>query len=382
MSLRRVRRRDFSGHWAYSEAARRFVRVARHGIELPSRLPAPVFALLLAALACVGARGRWPWAVGLGLFMASDWVMNALLPRFEKSYGSPQPATLALAFPRTLFGLLPLPIAVFFQAVGSALAFYGLWIEPHRITVTRQSLRSPKLRPGSPIRILHFGDLHVERITARERQLVDLVSSLRPDLVLFSGDLLNTSNLRDPETWAACRWVLERLSAPLGVFLVAGSSAADPADVMPELVKGMPVQWLREEKVTIEHAGQTLDLIGIGCTHRPFVDRLPFEALMEGRADRFTILLYHTPDLAPDASELGVDLMLSGHTHGGQVRLPLFGALVTSSLYGKAFEMGRYEQEGMTLYVTRGVGLEGSAAPRIRLLCPPEIVLWELDGAA
>ncbi len=72
--------------------------------------------------------------------------------------------------------------------------------------------------------------------------------------------------------------------------------------------------------------------------------------------------------------------MLSGHTLGGQVRLPAVGALVTSSLYGKAFEMDRYSQGGLTLYVTRGLGMEGSAAPRARLLCPPEVVLWELDG--
>jgi hypothetical protein len=124
---------------------------------------------------------------------------------------------------------------------------------------------------------------------------------------------------------------------------------------------------------------RTLELIGIGCTHRPFEDRRPLERLLS--TERFTVLLYHSPDLAPDAAELGVDLMLSGHTHGGQIRLPGFGALVTSSLYGKAFEMGRYQQDGLTLYVTRGLGMEGSGAPRFRLLCPPEVVLWEIDGS-
>jgi len=140
----------------------------------------------------------------------------------------------------------------------------------------------------------------------------------------------------------------------------------------------LPLRWLREERVTIDHDGVELDLIGVTCTHRPFDDRRPLEGLV--RRDRFTIFLYHTPDLAPDAAELGVDLMLSGHTHGGQVRIPGYGALFTSSLYGKAFEMGRYEQAGLTLYVTRGLGLEGSGMPRIRVGCPPEIVLWDLEG--
>jgi predicted MPP superfamily phosphohydrolase len=73
--------------------------------------------------------------------------------------------------------------------------------------------------------------------------------------------------------------------------------------------------------------------------------------------------------------------MLSGHTHGGQVRLPFYGALVTASLYGKAFEAGRITLGSMTLYVSRGLGLEGTAGPRVRFLCPPEVVLWQLEGA-
>ena len=150
---------------------------------------------------------------------------------------------------------------------------------------------------------------------------------------------------------------------------------------MADLVAGLPVRWLRDEGVTLQHRGQSFDLVGLDCTHKPFLERPRLEAILAGGRERFTILLYHTPDLAPDAAELGVDLMLSGHTHGGQVRLPLFGAVFTSSLYGKAFEMGRYQLDGLTLYVTRGIGMEGSGAPRVRFMCPPEIVLWELDGS-
>jgi predicted MPP superfamily phosphohydrolase len=63
------------------------------------------------------------------------------------------------------------------------------------------------------------------------------------------------------------------------------------------------------------------------------------------------------------------------------VRLPVFGALFTGSLYGKRFESGRRQVGTMTLYVTRGLGLEGKGAPRVRFLCPPEIILWEIGGA-
>jgi len=94
----------------------------------------------------------------------------------------------------------------------------------------------------------------------------------------------------------------------------------------------------------------------------------------------FTLLLYHTPDLMPQAVRAGVDLYLCGHTHGGQIRLPLIGALVTSSRFWKRYEMGRYVEGNTTLYVNRGLGMEGFGAPRARFLCPPEIALLELRG--
>ena len=76
----------------------------------------------------------------------------------------------------------------------------------------------------------------------------------------------------------------------------------------------------------------------------------------------------------------GVDLQLSGHTHGGQVRLPLYGALLTLSAMGKRFEAGLYRLGEMALYVNRGLGMEGGAAPRVRFLCRPEITVFDLLG--
>jgi predicted MPP superfamily phosphohydrolase len=94
----------------------------------------------------------------------------------------------------------------------------------------------------------------------------------------------------------------------------------------------------------------------------------------------FNIFLYHSPDLAPLVQNNGFDLQLSGHTHGGQVRLPFYGAIFAASLYHKAFETGRYLLGQMTLYVTRGLGMEGGIAPRVRFLCRPELIIWEISG--
>ncbi|MBE0695350.1 MAG: hypothetical protein IH586_00335, partial [Anaerolineaceae bacterium] len=97
--------------------------------------------------------------------------------------------------------------------------------------------------------------------------------------------------------------------------------------------------------------------------------------------DAFTLLLYHPPDLIYEASLVGIDLYLCGHTHGGQIRMPLYGAIVTASAFGKQFEAGKYQLGPTVLYVSRGLGMEGGFAPRARFLAPPEIVVVDLIPA-
>jgi predicted MPP superfamily phosphohydrolase len=355
-------------------------------------LPWPVFAGLLLALAALAALAHGSWLAGLllWLFLLGDWALLAALPRLNWSYGPPRPPALMLAVMRLPPALLPLPWALATQALGTVLVIYGFWIEPHRLGLTRQRLVSPKLQAGRSLRVLHLGDLHAEiGVTPRERGLIALVRAAQPDLILFSGDFLNLSYLDDRRAWEAARSVLRELWAPLGVLAVSGSPAVDRPELVPQVLDGLPhVRWLRDEVVGLDHAGQQLNVVGLTCTHKPFVDgpRLA-EVLSEAHrpghngARPFTILLYHTPDLAPEAAEAGIDLQLSGHTHGGQVRLPWYGALFSGSLYGKRYEAGRIVEGAMTLYVTRGIGMEGKGAPRVRFLAPPEITLWDLSGS-
>ena len=130
----------------------------------------------------------------------------------------------------------------------------------------------------------------------------------------------------------------------------------------------------------IPEIGDHFVLVGLSYTDWQ-IDRVKLIRLMgELPSGDFTVLLYHKPDLAYAARDAGVNVYLAGHTHGGQVRLPLIGALFTGSLYGKIFEAGRMQLGSMVLYISRGIGLEGAAAPRVRFLCPPEIILWELTA--
>jgi hypothetical protein len=90
------------------------------------------------------------------------------------------------------------------------------------------------------------------------------------------------------------------------------------------------------------------------------------------------VLLYHAPDPILEMADAGVDVVLSGHTHGGQVRLPFYGALITLARHGKRFDMGLYRVKETWLYVSRGLGMEGGLAPRVRFLARPEITVIDL----
>ncbi len=354
-----------------------------HGGDLIERLNPFLFGLILLVLSIGFTRFHWIFSVEIFAFMLLDWLLLGLLPVASRSFGPAKPTVIILALLRGLFALLPPPVSLIFQGVGTLLVLYGFWIEPQRLTLTRQSLVSDKIKFTKPLKVMHLGDLHIERLTGREKKLQKLIEDTQPDLILFTGDVLNLSYLKDPLAQDTARRVIGKWQAPLGVYLVSGSPAVDLPEVFPELVKGLPVRWLRDEVVTIHYEGDDIDLVGLSCTHDPQVDSARLQKLLEphNRAERLRILLYHSPDMAPEAASQSIDLQLSGHTHGGQVRLPFYGALYTASLTGKRFEAGRCQVDRMTLYVTRGIGMEGAAAPRVRFLCSPEVILWYISSS-
>ena len=349
------------------------------GLHIQS-IPGLLFALLLLGIAIAATRITWSAVWPLWFFFLLDWSLMAGLPKLNISYGPAKPPTLLLAILRVPFMLLPPPWVWILQTFGTLLVVYGFWLEPQRLVVTKQSLSTEKLDLSTPIRILHFGDLHVERITKREEELIEKARTLEPDLILFSGDVLSYSSIDDGIAQQEARAVLSQLASNQTVYAVAGSPPVDRKDVLGKIYDGIQITLLETTRVQLQLGGNRMTLTGLPCTHDPEYDGAELMKLPPVSKESFNILLYHSPDLAPTAAELGYDLQLSGHTHGGQVRLPLYGALYTSSLLGKRYEAGRYQVGDMTLYVTRGLGMEGKAAPRVRFLCPPEIVLWEVAG--
>jgi predicted MPP superfamily phosphohydrolase len=260
---------------------------------------------------------------------------------------------------------------------------YATLIEPFRLTVTHLEVPAPKLPQGRRVRLVQISDLHVERITRRERELIERVNALDADYVLLTGDYLNFSYVGEPRAIHDTRQVIGSLRARRGAYAVRGTHTIDPNAVMPLLLDDLPIEWLRNRHTVCGEDGYQIAFAGASCTRRRDIDVPAVErALQDVPNGAFTVLLYHTPDLVPEAAAGGVDLYLSGHTHGGQIRLPWYGALITATDAGKRYEMGRYDVDGLTLYVSRGIGMEGMAAPRARFLCPPEIVCVDVVGIA
>jgi predicted MPP superfamily phosphohydrolase len=330
------------------------------------------------------------------IFALTDWFLLGWLPRSKRSFGPIGPQLFVITTPRlgvtvvtallalALDPTLGLGTFILLQLVGTLIYLWGMVKEPFALATTQMTLQSPHLpadRP--PIRLLHLSDFHVERLTRREAHLLELVEQARPDLIVITGDYLNLSYVNELTARAEVSKVLKKLHAPYGVYATLGSPPVDPRDTTPSLFDELNIRLLRDEIAVLNFEdGGALSLLGIDCEHDLEADASVFQKLIElAPPDSARVLLYHSPELMPLVQQYPVDLYLCGHTHGGQVRLPIYGALITSSDLGKRYEMGPYVEQNTMLYISRGIGLEGLSAPRLRLLCPPEIILFRLSGS-
>ncbi len=259
---------------------------------------------------------------------------------------------------------------------GSALLFYAFWIEPRRIRVTRLSL--PVQGLAQPLRLLVMGDLQStgphetpERLAA----LAQLAAQQKPDIVLLVGDyacrgkLLN-SGIVPPEITAQA---LASIPAPMGHFAVLGNH--DWWWNGPRVRKVLTqagITVLEDDARLAANGTAALWVAGLRDAVTQRCDIGATLATTDGQAP--VILLSHTPDVFP-AVPPGVALTLAGHTHAGQIRLPLIGAPIVPSRYGQRYCYGHVVEEGRNLYVTSGVGT--SKLP-LRFLAPPEIVVIDL----
>lgn len=245
--------------------------------------------------------------------------------------------------------------------------YYAEVYEPRNLEVSHFTANHAAIQ--NPVRIAHLSDLQTDGIGSMHLEVRRALLDFKPDMVVFTGDVLNHPDLI-PEVYA---W-LKSLNSGRDYFVTGN---VDGLLDLSEFEKqtGFKVMDGKQEELQIN--GQRLGLIGLGLPDFRNDNLLKF--LHSKTSSPYTILLSHYPDAMFLARKRNIDLLLAGHTHGGQIVIPGFGPIMTLSHVPRKIGGGGIHQvEDLTVVVSRGLGMEGHVAPRVRIFCRPQLVLLTL----
>lgn len=255
------------------------------------------------------------------------------------------------------------------------------WSPIQRSTETLDISHHTLVIPGLPaafdgLTLTHLSDLHASTLVRLEflQSAIAQAQQLASDLIVITGDLVYSDG---PDYTPHLTALLAPLTAPLGVYAIYGNH--DHQRSLPAIaaaLKQANVTLLYNTALPLHRNGHTLYLAGVDDPRegRPLLAN----ALRTVPPDGFVILLAHAPDFADIAAQdTRIRLQLSGHSHGGQIRLPLIGPLYLPTM-GRKYVMGRFQLGHLTLYVNRGLGVSGIP---LRLNCRPEISIFTLRTA-
>jgi predicted MPP superfamily phosphohydrolase len=270
-------------------------------------------------------------------------------------------------------------VALLVALAGEGCYLWAREVEPFWLEITRERVTSRRLHGlDRPLRIAAVSDLQPESIGSYEVSVFDALVAGQPDLVVFLGDTLQWYRPGAARQRELLQVQLRRLSPRLGMFAVVGDVEGD-LQATEEVFAGTGVRVL--EDATAALPGVPIDVIGLSRarSRRPAIDVALARQL---RGERFPVVIGHAPDYMRCVLDGGLRadaLFLAGHTHGGQVQIPFFGPLVTLSSVPRWLAAGGVFRRGDAwLAVTRGLGMEGLLAPRIRFWCRPQILVLDL----
>lgn len=271
------------------------------------------------------------------------------------------------------------------MAAAGTLAIAGdsVLLEPNRPRVVRREFslaRWPQRLNGFTIALL--SDFHYDPYFSVHplHAAVPLVNALHPDLIALTGDFVSVPPVGDASKAAfaaePCAKIIRQMSAPHGLWAVLGNHDCDtdPEEVT-RAVKAEGIRVLENQSQAIEHDGARFWLAGVDDVLSGTADVA--ETLLGIPANDAVVLLAHEPDFADEASRFPIDLQLSGHSHGGQIRIPFVPLFYLPDL-AKKYVMGPYQVGPLPLYTNAGIGTVNIP---VRLNCPPEITLITLQSA-
>jgi predicted MPP superfamily phosphohydrolase len=243
------------------------------------------------------------------------------------------------------------------------------WLEIQQIQLSFKQL--PAAFHG--LRIAHFSDVHLGFYFDEDdlKKLVAAIQRLKPDLICFTGDMVEG----EVDILQRSIEILKELEAPLGKFAVLGNHDYwEDAEGVVSALKSSGFVLLRNELTRIKRGSEHIVIAGVDdiIYGEPKLDLIMTKIQPE---DECIVLLAHEPDFADITKQYPIQLQLSGHSHGGQIRLPLLGAVVTPP-YGKKYPDRLYRIEQLTLYTTRGIG---TTSLPLRMFCRPELTIIQLN---
>ncbi|MBB5323864.1 hypothetical protein HNQ34_000956 [Anoxybacillus tepidamans] len=254
--------------------------------------------------------------------------------------------------------------------------YYARFIEPNRLTITSHSIFHPLIpKSFDGVKIVQFSDTHLGHYysLAHLRRIVKQINDIKPDLVFFTGDLMDAPNkYRYADDIIP---IFADIRAPFGKFCIYGNHdhGGYGTRLYRKVMTKAGFRMLVNEHVLIEQIDQSK--IAIAGADDLMLGKPNFDDMLKKiPPSTYTILLLHEPDGAKEASRYGVHLQLSGHSHGGQIQLPFIGPLITPPLAVQYYE-GFYQIQDMTLYVNRGLG---TTRMPFRFLTPPELTVFTL----
>ncbi|QWG50637.1 metallophosphoesterase [Bacillus mycoides] len=259
-----------------------------------------------------------------------------------------------------------------------------LYLQNNLISITEVKISSSKI-PSSfkGYKILQISDLHNKKFGDNQDVLIQKVKSINPDIIAITGDLIDSKSY-DAEM---SMQVIRELVKEYPVYFVTGNHEkwSGKYNSLEKKLKKQHVTVLRNEHVIIQKGGHEINLLGIDdpefntgdIDEGSIVKDAIVKAKIETLPDRYNVLLSHRPEFLEEYAEEKVDLVLSGHAHGGQVRLPFIGGLVAPNqgILPK-YTAGLYEQQNTSMIVSRGLG--NSIIPQ-RVFNRPEIVVVQLN---
>ena len=259
---------------------------------------------------------------------------------------------------------------------------YATWIEPFHLRLETARLSISDQRQGSaPMRLAVLSDLQTDCVTEYEHEAVARLMAVQPDVIFIPGDVFQGSEDVFEAQLPALRALLSKLDAPGGVFLVPGNVDV-PASRIGQIVSGMRIRPLVNDVASVAVGDRRLTIGGVEMDYASLRAQATIARLEAiGDSGDVRLLLCHRPDVVLGLSHRSrIDLVIAGHTHGGQVVIPGFGPPMTLTHVPRAVAAGGlHHVDGWAIYVSRGIGHERGQAPRLRFFCPPEISLITLE---